>query len=447
MWDESWYALNAQEMLENGKFFEVFLLGKPDIGNSKPPFALWCMLPFIKIFGFNELGVRLASAVFALSSVILLYLIGIKTLKHRWYALALPLVLLSSTGFVSQHIARSGDTDSILAFFILAQSITFYGFTTRSNQPNAQWYLVVTALLLSFGCLTKGIAGLLVMPGLIAWAFYTRTLAHIMKGWGFYVGLMLIIFLVPGYYWYRNTLTPGYINAVIKFELGGRLEQQTYLNEHKLPFYYYYQAFITENRLVNWIYILPLAVVYIIKSNASSARNLGLFMVFALGGISLLLAISSTKLYWYDASLYPIIAVIVGNAVMLFVTNHQKMLGLVFIAVFASSYLHIINNNINSKMHTLLGNILNEIRKGNHQNDVINILHSDLTFIVHCYSKKDQLNGFKNIITNHEDSNLTAGKYILTTKTERDIDANNLFVLETIAKKGDCAYYKIIAKK
>jgi 4-amino-4-deoxy-L-arabinose transferase-like glycosyltransferase len=447
MWDESWYALNAQEMLENGKFFEVFLLGKPDLGNSKPPFALWCMLPFIKIFGFNELGVRLASAVFALLSAILLYLIGIKTLKHKWYALALPLVLLSSTGFVSQHIARSGDTDSILAFFILAQSITFYGFTTRANQPNAQWYLVATAVLLSLGCLTKGIAGLLVMPGLIAWAFYTRTFSYIIKGWGFYAGLMLFIFLVPGYYWFRNTLTPGYIDAVIKFELGGRLEQQTYLNEHKLPFYYYYQAFITENRLVNWIYILPLAIVYIIKSNASSARNLGLFMVFALGGISLLLAISSTKLYWYDASLYPVIACIIGLASALFIQQTKPAYGLLFIVLFLPAYQFIIKNNVYTNMHTSLGNILKEIRQGEHKNDSIYILHSDLTFIVHCYSKKDQLLGFKNIVTNHEDTTLTPGKFILTTKKERDIDANNLFVLEKIASKDDCAFYKIIARK
>jgi hypothetical protein len=55
--------------------------------------------------------------------------------------------------------------------------------------------------------------------------------------------------------------------------------------------------------------------------------------------------------------------------------------------------------------------------------------------------------GFNNTITNHEDSILTSGKYILTTKKERDIDVNNLFVLETIARKEDCAYYKIIAKK
>jgi len=73
MWDESWYALNAQEMLEKGNFLEVFLFGKPDFGNTKPPFALWCMLPFIKLFGFNELGIRLASAIFALFSTILLW--------------------------------------------------------------------------------------------------------------------------------------------------------------------------------------------------------------------------------------------------------------------------------------------------------------------------------------------------------------------------------------
>lgn len=447
MWDESWYALNAQEMLEKGNYLEVFLLGQPDLGNTKPPFALWCMLPFIKLFGFNELGVRLASAMFALSSTVLLYLVGLKVLKDKLYALALPLVLLSSTGFVSQHIARSGDTDSILAFLILAQSLSFYTYTTRAHQPNAQWYLVATALLLSLGCLTKGIAGLLVLPGLLAWAIYTRHFIAIFRGWGFYAGLIIFILLVPGYYWYRGILTPGYVDAVVKFELGGRLEQQTYLNEEKLPFYYYYKAFVTENRLLNWVYALPIAIVYLIKSEQSRVKNLGIFMLFALAGISTLLCLSSTKLYWYDAALYPIIACIIGLAAALFITNNKPTFSVLFILLFLPAYQYIIKNNVYTSMHTSLGNILTEIRQGDHKNDRIYILHSDVTFIVNCYAKKDALLGFSNTVTNHEDINLVPGKYILTTKKERDVDVNNLFVLETIARKEDCAYYKIIAKK
>lgn len=89
MWDESWYALNAQEMLENGKYLEVYLLGKHDLVNSKPPFALLCMLPFIKLFGFNELGVRLASAIFASLSTVLLYIVGLRDV------LAIPYVVLA----------------------------------------------------------------------------------------------------------------------------------------------------------------------------------------------------------------------------------------------------------------------------------------------------------------------------------------------------------------
>ncbi len=116
MWDEASYSLNAQEMIERGNPIEVYLLGKPDLYNSKPPLAIWCMAGCIKILGFNELGVRMASAIFALLTALLLWIIGIRIVKNNWIALTLPLVLISSFGYVGWHTARTGDTDAALAF-------------------------------------------------------------------------------------------------------------------------------------------------------------------------------------------------------------------------------------------------------------------------------------------------------------------------------------------
>lgn len=133
MWDESSYALNAQEMIERASPIEVYLLGKPDLYNSKPPFAIWCMAGCIKLIGFNEVGARMSSAIFAFFSTLLLWVIGIKTVKNYWVALFFPLVLLSSFGFVGWHTARTGDTDSVLAFWIFLQSVLILCYTNTKS--------------------------------------------------------------------------------------------------------------------------------------------------------------------------------------------------------------------------------------------------------------------------------------------------------------------------
>ncbi len=319
MWDESSYALNAQEMIESGNPIEVYLLGKPDLYNSKPPFAIWCMAACIKVLGFNELGVRMASALFALFSALLIWIIGIKIIKNYWIALTLPLVLLSSFGFEDWHIARTGDTDAILAFWILLQSVLIYGYTNSDSNKKASTYLILAGFAISFGCLTKGIAGLTAMPGILAWLIYTRKLKVIFLNKGFYIALVIFLVFVIGYYWLRVCLTKGYFDAVLQNEIGGRIHRQDFLNQKPLPFYFYFEYMFTQNRYFVWIFVLPFSILYILTQKIDIKKNIGLFFIFIFTSISILLALSKTKLEWYDAPLYPLMAVIIGVSFCMFI--------------------------------------------------------------------------------------------------------------------------------
>jgi 4-amino-4-deoxy-L-arabinose transferase-like glycosyltransferase len=312
LWDESSYALNAQEMLESGNPIEVKMFRTDDLYNTKPPFAIWAMTISVKFFGFNELGVRMASAVFAFLSCMVLFGLGLKIFKNGWSALALPLVLASSYGFVGEHIARTGDTDCILAFWILLQSVLLLGYTNSTTAKQANMYLILTGIAFSMGCLTKGIAGLTALPGMFAWVLYSRKLKSLFQAPGFYIAIILFIVLVPGYYVLRNHLTPGYWNTMWHFEVGGRLAQQEFLNPEPRPFYYFYKMMVAEDRLFQWIFILPLSVGVIVWSKPSRERTTGLALLFMLVGVSFSLGVSQTKLFWYDAPLYPLIAAVIG---------------------------------------------------------------------------------------------------------------------------------------
>jgi 4-amino-4-deoxy-L-arabinose transferase-like glycosyltransferase len=447
LWDESSYALNAQEMIEKRNPIEIFLLDEPDLFNSKPPFAIWCSAICIKIFGFNELGVRMSSAIFAYLSSLLLWLIGIKTFKNYWIALSFPMVLLSSYAFVGWHISRTGDTDSILAFWILLQSLFIYEYTNSESKRKATLYLVLFGFSFSFGCLTKGIAGLTAIPGFLAWIIYKQKLKETFRNKGFYFTILTFLLLVIGYYALRSYLTEGYFNAVMENEIGGRIERQDFLNQKTLPFYFYFELMFTQDRFFGWIFVLPFCLFYILSKPNDSTKKLGVFFIFIFLSISLLLALSKTKLEWYDAPLYPIMAIVIGTAFYLVSKNHQIKIWLLFICIFSWPFYKVISNNYDAAKGSSLGNFMKQIRAKGHQKDSVYMINSGPNFVMHFYAKKDCLKGNNCKVVSQNDSLLHVGSYILTQQYERDVDVKKLFILESVLSFKECSYYRIISKK
>lgn len=61
-WDESMFAVNTYEMLKNGNYFSLYYNGLPDLYNTKPPLTNWLQLLCVKMLGYNELAIRIPSA-------------------------------------------------------------------------------------------------------------------------------------------------------------------------------------------------------------------------------------------------------------------------------------------------------------------------------------------------------------------------------------------------
>lgn len=444
LWDESSYALNAQEILEHGNFLEMYLFGEPELYNTKPPFAIWCMASSIKLLGLNELGARLPSALFALFSVVLLFGVIYRYTRNGFFALFPASVLLSSTGFVNEHIARTGDTDSILAFWILAQCVAIFLYTTHAEHNRT--YLLLAAVALTMGCFTKGIAGLTALPGIIAWLLYTKRFSVLFKQKEFYIGFVFFLIVVPGYYILRNYLTPGYLKAVFNFEVGGRLWQQEFLNPEKRPFYYYYQSMITDQRLISWIFVLPVSIGIIIQSTKSTLQQLGVTLLMGLCSVSLILAFSSTKLFWYDAPLYPLIAGIIGISFVLvaqrFTTNTFIWIGL---SITCWPLYGIIQRNTCNPLSSHFPSFVNTLRKDWHLHDSLQVINADPNFPIHFYVKQQERQGYYLGIKHPMDEQLDTGMLIITEKYAREVDVNKRFILDTLARQEECTLYRIKA--
>jgi 4-amino-4-deoxy-L-arabinose transferase-like glycosyltransferase len=134
-WDEVSIGYNAYSILktgkdEHGRFlpFDAFTA----YGDYKPPLAIYATVPFVALFGLNELAVRLPSVIFGTLTVLLTYYLVIELfgfglrvggLKTRNFQNFQPLALLSSFLLALSpwhiNISRAGFEANIALFFVV----------------------------------------------------------------------------------------------------------------------------------------------------------------------------------------------------------------------------------------------------------------------------------------------------------------------------------------
>ncbi|GLR15707.1 hypothetical protein GCM10007940_03220 [Portibacter lacus] len=167
---------------------------------------------------------------------------------------------------------------------------------------------------------TKGVAGLICTPFLVIAAIFHRSVLSVLKSKEFYIGLIVLIGLVGFHYIYRDFITPGYWNAVVFEELGGRFSGEIPGHDH--PWYYYLKLmFFTHYTF--WFPFLILGIilrVYDIKNRQ--------YLNYCLAaGLYYLLIVSSigTKLEWYAMPVYPFFSAIVGSMIFFIYSQCKRV--------------------------------------------------------------------------------------------------------------------------
>lgn len=221
LWDEGRNAVNAVEMISNNKWLVTHFNWSPDMWNVKPPLHIWIVALFFKIFGISELSLRLPSAISATVVVLGIYLVGKYILKNRWIGVLGALILLSSMGFPEIHIGRTGDYDAMLTMWIFGAII--FSFLYLENWQKKNLYLAGLFWLLAV--MTKGVAGLMMLPALLIYCLITGKLFKVLKDKYFWLTLMAMLLVVAGYYLGREYFNPGYLRAVWAEEFIGRYQR------------------------------------------------------------------------------------------------------------------------------------------------------------------------------------------------------------------------------
>ena len=157
IFDEIYYATNAQSMLQNG----IEIDSKSGLAQFivHPPTGKWLIAIGIKLFGYNEFGWRFAAAIVGSISIVLMYFTAKKLFNNKLFSV-FAAALISLDGLHLVH-SRTALLDIFLLLFIQIAVLAFLH--TR------YW---ISALALGLACSVKW-SGLYV---LIALAFYVLVL-------------------------------------------------------------------------------------------------------------------------------------------------------------------------------------------------------------------------------------------------------------------------------
>jgi 4-amino-4-deoxy-L-arabinose transferase-like glycosyltransferase len=430
VWDEARLAINAYEMYHNGNYLVTTFEGEPDFWNTKPPLMIWCQVLSMKIFGVNETGIRVPSALAAFFTCILILLISVRYLKNFWFGFIAVLVLVTSSGYVDDHATRTGDYDALLTFFLTLGCFSFFAFIENSKKK----YLYLFFISMTLAVLTKSSAALMILPGLFIYTLVMRKFLFFLRNPHFYIGLSIFLILDVGYYFLREIYNPGYINAVLENEFGGRFLNT--IEGHKHDFWYYYQELINI-RFKEWVLLIPCGIVIGLLSKDKRIKNLTLFSAIIAVTFFLIISSAQTKCNWYNIPLFPFLSIITSVFICFIfsflkeekrLTHYLKynIIPYVFVfLIFIMPYKQIINKTFVSRDVDWAANFLRtssylrDIIKEKRQGDNFTVLTKDydahILFYVNILNEKG-----KNIILKNDrdilksDKELKTGEIVLT---------------------------------
>jgi 4-amino-4-deoxy-L-arabinose transferase-like glycosyltransferase len=312
MWDESRNAVNAYEMSINHNYLVRHFNGEPDMWETKPPLLIWAQVISIKAFGPNEFSIRLPILIAVLLTILTILFFCYREFNNLLIGIIGSIALLTSSGYYSPHVSRTGDHDALLTLFILLFAICSYKFINTEKIK----YLILAFLFLLFGVFTKSIVAFLFVPGVLFYSIYAKKVGLFLKNWKFYLLVVGLIVPIALYYYYRDKYSPGYISHVWNDELFPR-----YLNKSKNYSYsdltnsFFYLKNLFDSRFLPGIYIVSVGIIAIFFNKDTKIKQFYLYSLFCI--IPFLIIISGgTKNTSYDIPMYPFLSIMVAITII-----------------------------------------------------------------------------------------------------------------------------------
>lgn len=324
--DEARIAINAVEMMHSRNPLIVTFHGRPDLWNTKPPLATWLSALSMRAFGMNELALRLPAALASLATVVSVFFFTRRISRSAATGALASLALLGTGGFVEIHVSRTADFDSLLVLFTALTSFFLFEAIERPSRK----MIWLTALAFACGLFTKGPAGLLMIPGYALYLALTGKLKAALSCRTAWLALFAVVASAAAYLLARELFAPGYLQAsfmedVTRFGVPA--------DNHWGRWWFYaarlilpWQPQIHFRSLGEIIYIqsafpwsaLALLGVTNLRCARTPADRAYAFLFCSTACFLVMISAAATKLPWYVAPSYPLIAVLAALGVRRF---------------------------------------------------------------------------------------------------------------------------------
>ena len=134
LWDEAALGYNAYSILETGKdeYGQLLPTIFKSFGDYKPGFYVYLCLPFIKLFGLNQLSTRLPSIILGSLLPLLIYFL-IKEISPKSHKVALISALITAFNPYNIQFSRGAWETNILTFELVLACFMFYRYLNRQK--------------------------------------------------------------------------------------------------------------------------------------------------------------------------------------------------------------------------------------------------------------------------------------------------------------------------
>lgn len=322
-WDEARQGINALQMMETGNYIDYHYADEIDQWNSKPQLMAWSIVGGFTLLGTNAWGLRLPAAI----GCILLFWFTFRLIEQyrsRWFAFVTSVLLMSCHAVFAIHIGRTGDYEALLLPALMGYAWNFLRYHDFGENAGIWW----AGFFLGMAFWAKGTPSIFLLPGTFLYVLLQGTLLRLLKDWRVYAALGVYALFIGGWVFLMLEYSADYgtskyganrVETMFLYDTIERYSDANFQGAASKPWFFFTQL---DAKLNLWNYLFYLAIGFgLIRWFQKRKEGMGyvrirenrliVFAACCVLTVAVMVGVSSVKLSWYLAPIFPFIAMLI----------------------------------------------------------------------------------------------------------------------------------------